>query len=471
MSLFEASLIPALDPDGDPISGATWSFFASGTNTPLAVYANAELTVSLGDTVTANAAGRFQPIYVDDTRSVRAVLKYASGEIVPRGDVDPINLGPFNQTSKGGFWTDWDVEASGLPLPPGTQATDGIILELKDRVFLGWAVGSSGNFPASTKDRYDAFEAARTDYRGFRTSFSQMAIGAKNGGIGVLGYAFSSDSNLDGLQLGMGVMGASVNDNTVNQQHTCGGYFVGWRMPGAGQGVPGTGTIGGEVDICNFGNSVQVTPGNIYPSTGFTTAWQVNSGASSRYSAQFPSSSVPNSASAGITFGNNRGDFLSGMVFAANSIAGVVLDGNGQPYDGAGSAIRMAAFQQLEWWTYPWSQPSFVVSSKQLSAANFQSIEAKDTGIFMGGPAGAGLAFQTIYPGGNTGSWFYAAPATGAAPATLGITGGAANGNLRLRAKGAGVVSFGIYTAEAITATGYITIADDSGTLRRILVG
>jgi hypothetical protein len=101
MSLFEASLTPALDANGSTISGATWNFYASGTTTPLAVYADAAFAVSLGSVVKANSAGRFPAIYFDDANLVRAVLKFPSGGTVTRADIDPVGTEGFKQLGNG----------------------------------------------------------------------------------------------------------------------------------------------------------------------------------------------------------------------------------------------------------------------------------------------------------------------------------------------------------------------------------
>lgn len=45
------------DTNGDPLSSGTLEFYESGTSTPLAVYSDADLSVSAGTTVTLNAAG------------------------------------------------------------------------------------------------------------------------------------------------------------------------------------------------------------------------------------------------------------------------------------------------------------------------------------------------------------------------------------------------------------------------------
>lgn len=79
----------ATDADGDVLSGATWSFYASGTSTPQSVYANASLATSLGAVVTADSGGQFVPIYFNSALSYRGVLKTAGGSTLR--DIDPIN--------------------------------------------------------------------------------------------------------------------------------------------------------------------------------------------------------------------------------------------------------------------------------------------------------------------------------------------------------------------------------------------
>lgn len=91
MSLFTAGLQPALDSNGRPISGAVWRFYRTGTTTPLRVFADSALTVSLGSSITADAAGRFAPAYFDDVYLYRAVLEDAEGAPISPYDIDPAN--------------------------------------------------------------------------------------------------------------------------------------------------------------------------------------------------------------------------------------------------------------------------------------------------------------------------------------------------------------------------------------------
>ena len=87
-------LIPpfrATDASGNPISGAKWKFYITGTLTPATVYSNDELTTSLGSVVTADSGGKFSPIYGDASIAYRAILTTSAD--VPVGyDFDPINI-------------------------------------------------------------------------------------------------------------------------------------------------------------------------------------------------------------------------------------------------------------------------------------------------------------------------------------------------------------------------------------------
>lgn len=87
MSLFHAGLQPAIDGNGAPISGATWSFYTTGTLNPAAVYADSVFAVSLGAVVTANSVGRFADIFLGGGVTYRAILKDAGGATL--ADIDP----------------------------------------------------------------------------------------------------------------------------------------------------------------------------------------------------------------------------------------------------------------------------------------------------------------------------------------------------------------------------------------------
>jgi hypothetical protein len=87
--LFYLPFRPALNLNGLVIPGAKLYFYLTGTETLAPIYAGESLSVPLANPVTANAAGRWPSVYLDDTIVYRVVLKDASGVTIPGMDVDP----------------------------------------------------------------------------------------------------------------------------------------------------------------------------------------------------------------------------------------------------------------------------------------------------------------------------------------------------------------------------------------------
>lgn len=79
----------AADSNNHILSGATWSFYAKDTLTPQPVYADPELSTSLGAAVTADAGGAFVPFYLDSSLDYRAILETAAGGTIK--DVPQVN--------------------------------------------------------------------------------------------------------------------------------------------------------------------------------------------------------------------------------------------------------------------------------------------------------------------------------------------------------------------------------------------
>lgn len=87
--LLAPTFITALDSTGAPISGATLTFYRTGTTTLQSVYSSSALTTPLSNPLTADSAGRFAAVYLDPAKTYRAILKDAGGSTIK--DVDPIN--------------------------------------------------------------------------------------------------------------------------------------------------------------------------------------------------------------------------------------------------------------------------------------------------------------------------------------------------------------------------------------------
>lgn len=116
-------------------SGAVWSFYTTGTTTPQPVYADPDLTVSLGAVVKADGNGRFPEIYTDDTITYKAVLSIGSTTIQTldpannnnqasylTGDMDGIQYGPsafFDAGTDGDYFVD---AVNGDDANPGTSS-------------------------------------------------------------------------------------------------------------------------------------------------------------------------------------------------------------------------------------------------------------------------------------------------------------------------------------------------------------
>lgn len=70
---------PAIDPNGLTVPGAQLFFYTSGTTTPQAIYSDAALTIELDNPLSADAAGHWPAIYIDNDVTYRVVLKDADG--------------------------------------------------------------------------------------------------------------------------------------------------------------------------------------------------------------------------------------------------------------------------------------------------------------------------------------------------------------------------------------------------------
>lgn len=100
VQLFVPPYQTTLDANANAVSGARLTFYASGTTTPVPVYADAALTTALTSPVIADSAGRFVPIYLDPTIRYRVIVADASGS--PIRDVDPIGDSTIADLADGG---------------------------------------------------------------------------------------------------------------------------------------------------------------------------------------------------------------------------------------------------------------------------------------------------------------------------------------------------------------------------------
>lgn len=95
-----------LSVSGGILPGWTATFYLTGTTTARNVYADGDLSTSLGNIVEADADGHMPPIYLDPDVTYRVLIKDANGVLQPDGDVDPIDVsrGEGGGGGGGGPW-------------------------------------------------------------------------------------------------------------------------------------------------------------------------------------------------------------------------------------------------------------------------------------------------------------------------------------------------------------------------------
>jgi len=81
----------AFSSDGAPIAGAVAYLYSTGTLTPATFYADNALSIPLGTSITANAAGRFPTAYQNGDTPFRLILKDEEGATLD--DIDPFYFG------------------------------------------------------------------------------------------------------------------------------------------------------------------------------------------------------------------------------------------------------------------------------------------------------------------------------------------------------------------------------------------
>lgn len=98
-------------------AGAMLYFYATGTTTQQAAYADAGLTTPLSNPLIADAGGRYAPAYLDPSKTYR-IYETNSGGAATGLDIDPVNtaVGSYITTS-----TLTTALASYLPLAGGTM--------------------------------------------------------------------------------------------------------------------------------------------------------------------------------------------------------------------------------------------------------------------------------------------------------------------------------------------------------------
>jgi Chaperone of endosialidase len=213
---------PALDSNGNPLSGAKWYFYATGTTTPQNVYSDSTLLTSLGAVVTADSAGRFAEIYFDPALTYRGILKTSDGATTLY-DIDPINNGALSALSAttGAGLVGYD--------DANTYSADTVGRELqKIGTYNHGALGAGTTVSVNPDKSFSGHSGGTTDFRGWVdkvTASGGNAIAQVNARnvqleITATGTVTSSFGTQAYIRAGLGGVGAvNVTSMRVNDAH------------------------------------------------------------------------------------------------------------------------------------------------------------------------------------------------------------------------------------------------------------
>lgn len=296
---------------------------------------------------------------------------------------------------------------------------------------------------------------------------TKMSYLLLNAGIAAVGTAFvdsSTDYNfpygvvgavrLNGASAGscIGVAGYGKNDGTGALNVAWGGYFEGKTSNATGPIAYGL-----EVEaVNNSGTDMASAPGVF--ATGLSGVLGIGIGSGGGVQVN-PNAKV---ASAAIMTIDNPSSFKAGIVLTSDSL---------YPDGGVGTAERHALLipknSTIEW-HYDNNARGFYIKGNVSDSAHAQSIITNDTGLtwFIGSATGFHLDYIA-----SSVNYLHIAPSATLFPVVIQATGTDTNIDLRLITKGTGVLRYGTHTAlGAETVTGYITIKDNGGTVRKIAV-
>ena len=130
------------DGNGDPYDSVTVEFYVAGTSTPLEVFANSNLTGSLGTSVDLDAFGRALVFY-DGNNRVKTIIKDPNGDVT----FDGLAYGTGSGTGGGALQADGSVPMTGALNANGQDIANANIVTLGNQMVI--KVGGTWNPNAS----------------------------------------------------------------------------------------------------------------------------------------------------------------------------------------------------------------------------------------------------------------------------------------------------------------------------------
>ena len=341
------------------------------------------------------------------------------------------NVDPLTQIKTGGFFQ-YD------------QYTVVKINRLNDRVFIGDATANDASPSMTNQDWLTQFQVDTGRSTGF-IEFAQAAVLTNSDTASCNGLVVGGrTSTLGGVGNTVPILAVGVNNNTAYGTGAYAFYGEAYNMAGALGPA-----FGMELDTVNYQGIASIHPYAQHNKQ--VVGLQLAAGAELSSTGQYASS-------AAINIRDNNSVFEKGIVFGAGAIS-------------TGVAVALASGHKFQWYGSGGVATSQIIcSGTAAGAANAVSLNFTDQGLRVEMPNGYQVA--------NFSSWV-AAPANyiqfvpGATgnPVQMTAQGSDANINLYLAGKGGGKVQFGTHAVGPLSPTGYITILDQAGTPRRLLVG
>lgn len=325
------------------------------------------------------------------------------------------------------------------------------INRLNDRVLIGDATANTAAPTMTGQDWLTQFQVNIGRSSGF-IEFAQAAVLTNVNANACNGMVFGArTSTLAGIGNSIPVLAVGVNNNTSFGTGAYAFYGEAYNMAGALGAAYGM-----ELDTVNYQGSATITPYAQHPKE--VVALQLAAGAELSPTGQY-------SSSAAINIWNNNSNFERGIVFGSSAIAGA------SGTSGTGIAIAFGQGHTMQWFGSNTAATSSILCTvPAASAANAASLQFTASGLQVQMPGGQKIANFSSAISAPV-NYIQFLPATSGNSVQIQAQGSDANIHLSLVPKGSGSVQFGAYASGALSPSGYVTILDNTGTPRRLLVG
>lgn len=344
----------------------------------------------------------------------------------------------------------WKQVTNGATTNKIYQEQGSLIHRFGDRVFVGGATLNNGTNQGSQPDWLTQFFLGKGRTFAFQQVTQQAVLTTISPDAANSFLAAAQTIPFTAIGNAIGVIGVAINNNTTYATGAYGGYFEGFNVLGS-LGP----TYGIEIDTANYNSLAVIDPYQQNPKQ--VVGLQLGSGA------EFYGSNNQFSASAAINIRNNGSNYLAGIVFGSDAIAGT--DGTGS---NTGVAISFARGHTMQWYAGTGAPTSSVTCIGSSTSTGLTQIFNDNQVHFLN--AAGKLTFQAFSVT-NAVNYVSIRNSVTATPVQILARGDDTDIDVQIVPKGAGLIRYGTYTAGTLSTTGYISIRDSSSTIRRLLVG